>query len=90
MCCPRGNICEGWGDAQVKMPDETDCPYEDPEPPVTVLPLCTEATDPRPTRRLLLLGPGNRGGHFRLEKWQSRGQARRAALFDRDSRVSDC
>lgn len=44
------------------MPDETDCPYEDPEPPVTVLPLCTEATDPRPTRRLLLLGPGNGGG----------------------------
>lgn len=44
------------------MPEETDCPYEDPEPPVTVLPLCTEATDPRPTRRLLLLGPGNGGG----------------------------
>lgn len=54
------SICEGWGDAQVKMSDETDYPYEDPEPPVTVLPLCT---DPRLTCRLRLLGPGNgRGG----------------------------
>lgn len=57
------------------MPDETDCPYEDPEPPVTVLPLCTEATDPRPTCRLLLLGPGNGGGSLQIgkvaESWTS-------------------
>lgn len=53
----RGGICEGWGGAQVKMPDE-DCPCEDCKPLIILLPICTKSHNPQPGRQLLL-DPGN-------------------------------